>query len=410
MFEDTNQDTVLTKDGDTFMDDNSNFQTAKLEIFENQTFVSSQEQKGVTMHSEEHIYGPKVHILQLSSPLHSAGTGLSIKPPSFDMYKPSLDPYLSASGYGTSDNSSKSITPMDQAMDEPSSRTLSQDEDSSSSMVCSNMSGQHDITFQYSADMQITASPAHSTQQQLQRQQLLGALNGLPPQPSSLISTDTGSADNSELPEDIAIRRAEQNRAAQRAFRQRKQKYIKWLESKAEELDEVYRIMALVRVENQQLCNLVMELNMKLSSSNRGTADSNSTSDSATAMASEDLGSSAGLKSKLIQGIDESLGKEISMRLMNLAGLGTNEDCDALDKNKFLPRSSSQSKWGTGFEPTKQHAVDELLTVCGNHYKYFDFSSTDILSTKFAFIIVSWHCWADKHATQYQSQSYIKDK
>ncbi|KAF9906732.1 hypothetical protein EC991_000325 [Linnemannia zychae] len=66
-----------------------------------------------------------------------------------------------------------------------------------------------------------------------------------------------------ESPEEIAFRRAEQNRAAQRAFRQRKQKYIKWLESKAEELDEVYRILALVRTENQQLCNIVMELDVE---------------------------------------------------------------------------------------------------------------------------------------------------
>ncbi|KAF9429717.1 hypothetical protein BGZ76_001130, partial [Entomortierella beljakovae] len=53
--------------------------------------------------------------------------------------------------------------------------------------------------------------------------------------------------------EDATTKKAEQNRAAQRAFRQRKQQYIKWLESKAEELNETCRVLALVRSENEQL-------------------------------------------------------------------------------------------------------------------------------------------------------------
>ncbi|KAG0294547.1 hypothetical protein BGZ96_000980 [Linnemannia gamsii] len=89
---------------------------------------------------------------------------------------------------------------------------------------------------------------------------------------SSPLSLSSPMAEMVESPEEIAFRRAEQNRAAQRAVRQRKQKYIKWLESKAEELDEVYRILALVRTENQQLCNLVMELDGKLSHSGPGRA------------------------------------------------------------------------------------------------------------------------------------------
>ncbi|KAF9164775.1 hypothetical protein BGX20_000831, partial [Mortierella sp. AD010] len=131
---------------------------------------------------------------------------------------------------------------------------------------------QYDITFQYSADMQITATSANISQQRPQRQQLLGQFNGQPP-PSSFVTADSKSTDNPELPKHTAFRRAEQNRVAQMAFRQRKQKYIKWSESKAEELDEVYRIMAFVRAENQQLCSLVMGLNAELSNFNRGATD-----------------------------------------------------------------------------------------------------------------------------------------
>ncbi|KAF9080890.1 hypothetical protein BGX23_001545 [Mortierella sp. AD031] len=182
-----------------------------------------------------------------------------------------------------------------------------------------------------------------------------------------------------ESPEKIAFRRAEQNRAAQRAFRQRKQKYIKWLESKAEELDEVYRILALVRTENQQLCNLVMELDGKLSHNGSGSSttttkdlkrlsshavmvltSSSSASDrdmaaiTATAASSSESATNGGLdgaqaKSRTIRGIEGSLGREISKRLMNLAtfpGLGSSVDQDAamLRKLKYHPRSSNIGK------------------------------------------------------------------
>ncbi|KAF9925363.1 hypothetical protein FBU30_004835, partial [Linnemannia zychae] len=180
-----------------------------------------------------------------------------------------------------------------------------------------------------------------------------------------------------ESPEEIAFRRAEQNRAAQRAFRQRKQKYIKWLESKAEELDEVYRILALVRTENQQLCNLVIELDEKLNQSgSKGTSDisrvkqlSSSSflalgpgppvSDSETAMVAENEVSRRGMdtahtKSEAIRSIDSPLGREISMRLMNLAsfpgpgGSIAEQDAAMLRKLKYHPRSLSIGKFSTG--------------------------------------------------------------
>ncbi|KAF9145489.1 hypothetical protein BG015_011889, partial [Linnemannia schmuckeri] len=199
---------------------------------------------------------------------------------------------------------------------------------------------------------------------------------------SSPLSTSSPMTEMVESPEEIAFRRAEQNRAAQRAFRQRKQKYIKWLESKAEELDEVYRILALVRTENQQLCNLVMELDGKLSHSGSGVpkdfkrlsspavlalgpAPLNTDRDATTAAAAagatavfEGGATRAGLdgvqaKSRTIRGIDGSLGREISMRLMNLAtfpGLGSSADQDAamLRKLKYHPRSSNIGKPSSG--------------------------------------------------------------
>lgn len=163
-------------------------------------------------------------------------------------------------------------------------------------------------------------------------------------------SGPSGSTDMSELPEDIAIRRAEQNRAAQRAFRQRKQKYIKWLESKAEELDEVYRIMALVRAENQQLCNLVLKLDEKLNGHTVITAPNvNATTATATAMSNgggEPQSSSGSMGStRPIQGIDESLGREISFRLMNLATLPSPGGLDG-DRNNTAKKSQPRSSAG----------------------------------------------------------------
>jgi len=163
---------------------------------------------------------------------------------------------------------------------------------------------------------------------------------------SSSVNGSGGSTDAAELPEEVAIRRAEQNRAAQRAFRQRKQKYIKWLEGKAEELDEVYKIMALVRAENQQLCRLVLELDDKLDRMNAGVHHGElQTSSSSSALPSSESVMRSG---RSIPGIDESLGKEISIRLMNLATLpeqSSNSDGDMVMLSKAKrSRSSTQSK------------------------------------------------------------------
>ncbi|KAG0351841.1 hypothetical protein BGZ54_003074, partial [Gamsiella multidivaricata] len=128
-------------------------------------------------------------------------------------------------------------------------------------------------------------------------------------------SSDTG--DTVDAGEDPAIKRAQQNRAAQRAFRQRKQQYIKWLESKAEELDEVYRIVALLRAENEQLRGLAMDLDASLV--NRKGGAINSEIKAARSLLSPSSSSAVEVSSS--HRIDLSLSREVTMRLMNLAAL-----------------------------------------------------------------------------------------
>lgn len=55
-------------------------------------------------------------------------------------------------------------------------------------------------------------------------------------------------------------KRAQQNRAAQRAFRQRKELYIKDLESKVQELKTVKETMEALRAENQELRDYILAL------------------------------------------------------------------------------------------------------------------------------------------------------
>ncbi|KAG0227554.1 hypothetical protein BGW41_003736 [Actinomortierella wolfii] len=141
--------------------------------------------------------------------------------------------------------------------------------------------------------------------------------------------------------EDPAIRRAEQNRAAQRAFRLRKQKYIKWLEGKASELDEVYRIMAIVRAENQQLCNMVMELRGQVQQLygelNPGMAAPNFLASGSGGTASTMIGHGIEV-TRVGDHYESTLGREISMRLMNL---GSFKNGGSEGRPRYQPRSSS---------------------------------------------------------------------
>ncbi|KAF9951116.1 hypothetical protein BGZ65_006169, partial [Modicella reniformis] len=171
-----------------------------------------------------------------------------------------MDVNTESSRSSGSGSSSKSMTPTGQGMEDGlQSRTSSQDLDDVRSAVASAVSNQYPPTSE-ALRMNVFSVGSLSLRQPLgpQQQQQLESVSELS------YSSDTGDAG-----EDPAIKRAEQNRAAQRAFRQRKQQYIKWLESKAEELDEVYRVMGLVRTENQQLRKLVMELDANLNDSQK---------------------------------------------------------------------------------------------------------------------------------------------
>ena len=55
-------------------------------------------------------------------------------------------------------------------------------------------------------------------------------------------------------------KRAQQNRAAQRAFRQRKELYIKDLEAKVQELKSAKEAMEALRTENQELRDYILAL------------------------------------------------------------------------------------------------------------------------------------------------------
>lgn len=62
----------------------------------------------------------------------------------------------------------------------------------------------------------------------------------------------------------IPSKRAAQNRAAQRAFRQRKERYIKDLEKKAKMMDEWKDELDLLRQQNQELRENQMRLEKQI--------------------------------------------------------------------------------------------------------------------------------------------------
>ncbi|KAI8350740.1 hypothetical protein B0O80DRAFT_457366 [Mortierella sp. GBAus27b] len=236
-----------------------------------------------------------------------------------------------------SGSSSKSMTPRIQVSEDgPESRRPSRDmgDSGSGGPVITSIAAGHRISSPESADVS-------SVLTKVSNMDFLGELRSLQQQPLSQADYTTGlnsirstSSDMGDTDEDPAFKRAEQNRAAQRAFRQRKQQYIKWLESKAEELDEVYRIMTLVRTENQHLRKLVMELDAALTGSRKET----------------DISTSSSLRGPPGSKVDLSLSREIALRLMNLASFSGMEATDsrtgtAVGRPKYQPRSSS-SKGG----------------------------------------------------------------
>lgn len=73
----------------------------------------------------------------------------------------------------------------------------------------------------------------------------------------------------------IDTRRAEQNRAAQRAFRQRKERYVKELESKVREMQGLQEKVEKLEQENERLRQRIWELEHPSSSSSSSTNGDN---------------------------------------------------------------------------------------------------------------------------------------
>ncbi|KAK3819626.1 MAG: hypothetical protein J3Q66DRAFT_335067 [Benniella sp.] len=354
---------VLLRDSDLFMENGSNRQTfVKSESSDNSAFNCAH-----NVHVSLQPGMQQLHLRDSAINASSAPPTSLIKGPApvpapvpLSLFRPSITPFLASSvsaASSSSDGSLRMFAIADRTTTDESgnSHTSSQDMDDMPFTAA-----QQQATWAVSQPQPLPTSHYQHSIQQLQPYPSVSSGVMSMPLPSSLssslssftpgigsssssVSGSGGSTDAAELPEEVMIRRAEQNRAAQRAFRQRKQKYIKWLESKAEELDEVYRIMALVRAENQQLCRLVLELDEKLNRMNGGVhhGEVQASSSSSTLPSSESV-------MRSIPGIDESLGKEISIRLMNLATLpeqGSNSDGDTVMLSKARhSRSSTQSK------------------------------------------------------------------
>ncbi|KAI9299513.1 hypothetical protein BJ944DRAFT_145376, partial [Cunninghamella echinulata] len=64
----------------------------------------------------------------------------------------------------------------------------------------------------------------------------------------------------------IPSKRAAQNRAAQKAFRQRRDQYVKDLEKKVKEMDDWKQDIEMIKDENKQLKQLVQQLQSRISS------------------------------------------------------------------------------------------------------------------------------------------------
>lgn len=265
-------------------------------------------------------------------------------PSSLDMFKSSIGSYLASFESTTSESSSKSMIPTGVSSDELSGSKSRQDMDemTTSEMQAYQWPPTHKANlFTFPSDMSqepsLTQTPQFS--QSFSQHHLHQGIS-MTPLPSSTSPVPLTNVTKST--KDIAIWQAEQNRAAQRLFHQWKQKYVKWLESKAKELNEVYRIMALVCTENQQLCNLVMELDAQLNSLDPTTSNMFPTNAMIPLGSAPILTSSLSDTCKSISPLtalkppfgrtsnhstpmddhtcpNDSLGHEISMRLMNLA-------------------------------------------------------------------------------------------
>ncbi|KAF9349194.1 hypothetical protein BGX34_001976 [Mortierella sp. NVP85] len=312
---------VIFKDEETLMDENPGYRLIQAD--------NSRDPQGYSYHAQLDsglLPFSKQQDLQSLNVFAPGHVGLTAMPHVSSPMDFSTEPSSSAD----SGSSSKSVTPLGQlAEDSLGSRRSSYDYGNVGFMA--NITSNHRLPTTEAFDapsMLLSVSGVDGLTLQ-QQQQLSHSMSEF----AYTSSVGSATSDIGENEEDPAFKRAEQNRAAQRAFRQRKQQYIKWLEGKAEELEEVYRIMALVRTENQQLRKLVLELDASLNGPPKDTAASTST-----------FGRAPCPK------IDLSLSREIAARLMNLSTFsGTSGDrSGAVGRPKYQPRSSIIGKTGRG--------------------------------------------------------------
>ncbi|KAF9112308.1 hypothetical protein BGX27_003626 [Mortierella sp. AM989] len=226
----------------------------------------------------------------------------------------------------SSNGVSMPVTPAEQALeDRGQSLASSLDEDDPHQFTNNAISNHYLQSFESGCSFmrsQADSSESHSfSTQSLQSNQTCLQSMSHASRSSGLTFPGSASSDTGDGSEDPAAKKAEQNRAAQRAFRQRKQQYIKWLESKADELNEAYRIVALVRSENEQLRNLVTDLEMNINGGVQGVASAAS----------------------LISGA--TISNEVSMNLaISGLGLAGERKSDTIGRPKYNPRSSGYGK------------------------------------------------------------------
>ncbi|KAF9345646.1 hypothetical protein BGX26_002906, partial [Mortierella sp. AD094] len=250
----------------------------------------------------------------------------------------SLDIKSESSGSVGTGRASKPATPGHELEDRRQSHASSMEEDDPQNFT-NNVTLNHYLQSSSGSNYSFIQSLADNSEsyniqaQSFQSNQARSQSLSLPSRSNSSALPGSASSDTGDGGEDPAVKKAEQNRAAQRAFRQRKQQYIKWLEGKAEELNEAYRIMSLVRTENEQLRKLVMELEVTLNKDDQGAGSS--------------IYSSI---SKSIPSIlsSASIGSDV-MDLMNLAtfpglGLTGERKFGTVGRPKYNPRSSTDGK------------------------------------------------------------------
>ncbi|CAO3575157.1 unnamed protein product [Mortierella alpina] len=339
-------DQMLFKHNDLFMDQGLDYQA-----------IDMDKNQAPNQHDAcNPLYGMDHQHLEAYINNHSQFLGLSSQFRSTSMsYTSPMDLCAIPSSSSCSETSPANLTPSNKLDEEEGSQSrkssLTADECGEATKALSSFYLEHAAADTKPAHSQHSAPDAFgSVKQQQQHHQHQPSLS-VPMAPNASIPNLHASGPQTEgasEEEDPAIRRAEQNRAAQRAFRQRKQQYIKWLESKAEELDEVYRILGLIHNENQQLRAIITDMDERMvDGASKGKAGSEGERGSASP-SSMTVGGSLSEGQSDQRNALESISREISTRLMSLTTLpGSTSGEGRVDRPKYHPRNSHDGK-GSG--------------------------------------------------------------